>query len=230
MQSKNFEFLRPTWPELANLGGFAEVYSHTDPSGSLVKLRILGENVVKNVYSELNLPKTYQNSFLDLLSNDAFKTAVPRVISDKLNALRLHGNKAAHGDEISSQTASWLLKEAFDVARWLSVQFKKTTVADLPKFSPISSDLTHNKSAKLKREKREIYHKYAAKEAENKKLLEQLEALRQQKVSANASLGAARSKNVKSMSFVVNKTAKTFTPSNETLKKFATKLKMLQIF
>ena len=102
--------------ELANLGGFAEVYLHTDPSGSLVKLRILGENVVKNVYSELNLPKTYQNSFLDLLNNDAFKTAVPHIISDKLNALRLHGNKAAHGDEPSSQTASWLLKEAFDAA------------------------------------------------------------------------------------------------------------------
>ena len=197
MQSKNFEFLRPTWPELANLGGFAEVYLHTDPSGSLVKLRILGENVVKNVYSELNLPKTYQNSFLDLLSNDAFKTAVPQIILDKLNALRLHGNKAAHGDEPSSQTASWLLKEAFDVARWLSVQFKKTTVADLPKFSPISSDLTNNKSAKLKREKREIYQKYAAKEAENKKLLEQIEALRQQKISAKRALRAtARSKNV----------------------------------
>ena len=55
-------------------------------------------------------------------------------ISDKLNALRLHGNKAAHGDEPSSQTASWLLKEAFDVARWLSVQFKKTTVADPKNF------------------------------------------------------------------------------------------------
>ena len=175
MQSKNFEFLRPTWPELANLGGFAEVYLHTDPSGSLVKLRILGENVVKNIYSELNLPKTYQNSFLDLLSNDAFKTAVPQIILDKLNALRLHGLKAAHGDEPSSQTA-WLLKEAFDVARWLSVQFKKTTVANLPKFTPISSDLSNSKSAKLKREK-ELYQKYAAKEAENKKLLEQVESL-----------------------------------------------------
>ena len=87
MQSKNFEFLRPTWPELANLGGFAEVYLHTDPSGSLVKLRILGENLVKNVYSELNLPNPYQNSFLDLLSNDAFKTAVPRVISDKIKCI-----------------------------------------------------------------------------------------------------------------------------------------------
>ena len=30
MVSINFEFLRPTWPELAGLGGFAESYARPD--------------------------------------------------------------------------------------------------------------------------------------------------------------------------------------------------------
>jgi hypothetical protein len=32
MKSKNFEFLRPSFPELADLGGFAERYVFSDPA------------------------------------------------------------------------------------------------------------------------------------------------------------------------------------------------------
>jgi type I restriction enzyme R subunit len=31
MQSKNFEYLRPTWEDLADLGAFAEQYAIPDP-------------------------------------------------------------------------------------------------------------------------------------------------------------------------------------------------------
>jgi hypothetical protein len=31
MKSANFEILRDGWPELAELGGFAEAYAHPDP-------------------------------------------------------------------------------------------------------------------------------------------------------------------------------------------------------
>src|SRR5438270_447543 len=43
MISTNFEFLRPVWPELAGLGGFAESYARPDPVAALVKLRNFGE-------------------------------------------------------------------------------------------------------------------------------------------------------------------------------------------
>jgi type I restriction enzyme R subunit len=32
MRATNFEFLRPHFPELADLGGFAEHYARPDPS------------------------------------------------------------------------------------------------------------------------------------------------------------------------------------------------------
>ena len=44
MKSINFEFLRATRPELAEFGGFAEQYTHSDPPGALMKLRLFAEN------------------------------------------------------------------------------------------------------------------------------------------------------------------------------------------
>ena len=57
MKSVNFEILRPRWPELAELGGFAEAYAHADPASPLVKLRLYAENVTKDLYRDLRLPK-----------------------------------------------------------------------------------------------------------------------------------------------------------------------------
>ena len=50
MESRNFEFLRDTHPELADLGGFAEHYAHSDPSSALIKLRQFGENLVADFF------------------------------------------------------------------------------------------------------------------------------------------------------------------------------------
>ncbi len=43
MKSTNFEFLRDTWPELADLGAFAEQYAQVDPAGPLARMKILEE-------------------------------------------------------------------------------------------------------------------------------------------------------------------------------------------
>jgi type I restriction enzyme R subunit len=41
MRSTNFEFFRPSFSELADLGGFAECYTLSDPASALIKLRML---------------------------------------------------------------------------------------------------------------------------------------------------------------------------------------------
>src|SRR5258707_15550707 len=105
MKSQNFEMLRPLWPELSALGGFAEAYAHTDPASALVKLRLFGENLTKDIYKDLRLPKPDQATFADLLNNGSFVAITPKVVLDKLHALRLHGNKAAHGQPATSQGA-----------------------------------------------------------------------------------------------------------------------------
>ena len=86
MQSINFEFLKPNWPELAQLGGFAEAYAHDDPIGAITKLRIFCEQTVRYLHHKLRLPPLLRPNLIDLLDDSSFRDAVPTVV---LNILQL---------------------------------------------------------------------------------------------------------------------------------------------
>jgi len=184
MKSQNFEILRPNWPELAELGGFAEAYSHADPASALVKLRQFAENLTKDIYRDLRLPKPDQSTFLDLLKNESFSSITPKVVIDKLHAIRIHGNKAAHGEPATVASALWLLQEAFDLARWLFIQFGKGNASRIPPYAPPKTEDVNDTSGQLKREKRQVLEKLAAQEAQMDALLRELEAARQATIAA----------------------------------------------
>lgn len=176
MKSENFEFIRTKWPELASLGGFAEAYTHTDPASALVKLRLFAENMTKDIYRDLALPKPDQPTFVELLTNHSFKAITPKVVLDKLHALRIHGNKAAHGEPATSKSALWLLQEAYDLARWSFIQYAKGDLKSIPAYSaPTGQD---DSKGQLKREKKAILEKLAAQEAQMSELLKELDQVR----------------------------------------------------
>ena len=177
MKSENFEFIREDWPELASLGGFAEAYAHTDPASAMVKLRLFGESVTKGIYHELRLPKPVQPTFIDLLKNHAFSAVTPKVVLDKLHALRIYGNKAAHGEQIKSRTVSWLLREAHDLARWLRVQYGAGDSGSIPAFRKPGA-VSQASGTGYARERRRLLDKLAAQEAQMAALLSELEERR----------------------------------------------------
>ncbi len=111
LKSQNFEMLRSKWPELANLGALAEQYVHTDTESSLVKLRNFLELTVRWLYRTERLQQGYRSSIHDLIRDDTFQSIMPRPITMKMDALRIHGNRAAHGDKIKDADAQWLLKK-----------------------------------------------------------------------------------------------------------------------
>jgi type I restriction enzyme R subunit len=179
MRSVNFEILREGWPELAGLGGFAESYAHADPASALVKLRLFAENLTKDIYQALRLPKQDQPTFVDLLKNDAFVAITPKVVLDKLHALRMHGNKAAHGEPVRPQHALWLLKEAHDLARWMCVRYGQAKADQLPAFQQPATP-----GQAEERERRQVLEKLAAQEAQMDALLSELEEARSKASSA----------------------------------------------
>lgn len=184
MNSRNFEILRNAWPELAALGGFAEAYAYQDPVSALVKLRLFAENLTKDIYRDLGLPKPEHPTFVDLLSNQPFAAITPKVVLDKLHALRIHGNKAAHGEPATIRTALWLLQEAFDLGRWLFVQYGKGSPEAIPAFVKPSPEGGDDSKGQLKREKRQILERLAAQEAQMEALLLELENAREAVVAA----------------------------------------------
>ncbi|MBL3529483.1 MAG: DEAD/DEAH box helicase family protein [gamma proteobacterium endosymbiont of Lamellibrachia anaximandri] len=179
MQSQNFEYLRPHWPELASLCGFAEQYVQADPESAMVKLRAFAERSVTIVYGEVGLPRAPMSNFMELLSNHAFEGVTPKVIIDKLHAIRIHGNKAAHGDKVSLNSALWLLREAWDLGRWLYATYANGDTKTLPEFQQPSPP--QSPKNQYKKERKALLEQYAKQEAQMQALLAELEKEREKR-------------------------------------------------
>ncbi len=185
MKSVNFEFLRERRPELAALGGFAEHYAHPDPTSALVKLRTFAEQVVLGIYADLGLPRPVQAELIGLLNNDSFRAVVPGVILDKLHVLRIKGNKAAHGQSATSQVAIELLRDAFDLGRWLAVTYLGTQAISFPAFqAPTATISADDSKGQLKRDRKAALERLAAQESRMAELLLELEAERERSAVA----------------------------------------------
>lgn len=172
MESKNFEFLRAHQPELADLGGFAECYAHTDPAGALVKLRKFGEALVEGFLEHYQIPRLPKSNFLEMLRLLEQQNLLPSVILNKLHALRMEGNKAAHsiGDAVKPQISCWILREAFDLSKWVALSvYGASGVKSLEFVEP---------KAEKPIEKKALLKKLALQEASMQKLLAELEDAR----------------------------------------------------
>ncbi len=186
MQSINFEFLRPHWPELAALGGFAEAYAHGDPLGALAKLRTFCEQVAKDLHQRLRLPRLIRPNLIELLDDTAFKSAVPRVVVSKMHALRVEGNRAVHAGTGDTTTALRVLKDAHEVSRWLFVTYAGGVAADCPTF--VDPPQGGAEAVERRREKRAILERVAAQEAQLQQLLVEIEAQRERATQAEATI------------------------------------------
>ncbi len=176
MHSINFEFLRTKWPELAGLAGFAEAYAHSDPASALAKLRSFGEQMVLSIFHELRLPKLVRANLIDLLDDATFRASVPSVVVSKFHALRIEGNRAVHGNSGTTPAALRLLREAFDLGRWLFLTFKAGSTEQIQSFAEPPPGGAEG--VEKRREKRAILERITAQEAQMQKLLADLEAAR----------------------------------------------------
>lgn len=186
VESVNFEFLREKHPELADLGGFAERYAWTDPMGSLTKMRLFAEQIVKSIYAAKGFHCNPYDMFIDLLNNDEFRSTTPRVVLDKLGALRKYGNKGAHGDAqgIAATTSNWILKETYSIAQWFFITHSGGTLAETGAFTePPRPASVEEQKAERNRLKKQLEEQ----EEQMDLLIERLEKVRVQAEEAEKS-------------------------------------------
>ncbi|WP_284446560.1 DEAD/DEAH box helicase family protein [Fluviibacter phosphoraccumulans] len=177
IKSLNFEPLRPNYPELANMGGYAEHYAWSDAESALVKLRNFAERMVDVIYMRLRLPQAPQSTFVDLLKNDSFRMVADPLVQDKLHLMRRLGNRAAHGEDVTVSDALRCLREAWQLARWLHVSQLQGQVADFIDFvEPQQGGIDGR--AEIKRIAKKLEEDNAIKEARIREMLEELQALR----------------------------------------------------
>ncbi|WP_254911255.1 DEAD/DEAH box helicase family protein [Pseudoalteromonas sp. A601] len=176
-QSMNFEHIQSKWPELHQLAAFAEDYAITDPQSSLVKLRCFAEKVVGFLYKELRLPVFPNSNIFDKLTADDFTSAVPRLITDKLHAIRKSGNQAAHEGKVDQQQAIWILKESYFIASYLFMAYAGGTQQECPEFkAPEQKQPTNQSDAEFAKKNKQLTKQLAENQARLKRALDELEA------------------------------------------------------
>ncbi len=176
-QSMNFEHIRSQWPQLHQLGAFAEEYAIDDPQSSLVKLRCFAEQVVGYLYKELRLPVFPNSTIYDKLSSDDFTSVVPRLITDKLHAIRKSGNQAAHEGNVDQQQAIWILKESYFVACYLFMAYGNGKQAECPQFNvPEQKQPQSQDKVEFTKKNKQLAQMLSDNETRLKQALEELEA------------------------------------------------------
>ena len=190
LPSLNFEPLRASYPELADLAAHAEHYLHSDPESALVKLRSFAERIVDHVYTRMRLPQAPQSKFVDLLNNAGFAMLADRLVLEKFHLLRKLGNSAAHGEAIRPLDANRALHEAWQVGRWLHVAVIGGKADDFGAFQE-PPDGGIDSKAEIKREKKRLAAENAAKEEKIKAMLAELEALRASEKAMRDAINAA---------------------------------------
>jgi hypothetical protein len=135
MQSLNFEALRTHYPQLADLGGFAEQYVYSDPEGAVAKLRKFGETLTHAIYTHYRLPRSSETHF-ELLKTSTFESIVPHDILDRFHSVRRTGNTGIHASSppVTEGTALSRLKDAHDLGKWWAMLVLKSDIESLPAF------------------------------------------------------------------------------------------------
>lgn len=181
----NFEHLRPQWPDLAELGAFAETYAVSDPQSSMVKLRCYIEKIVGYVFGELHLPALPTDKLNDRLESNEFQQVVDKALLTKFHAIRIGGNKAAHEGYVNQHEAIWLVKEAYYIGVWLYVTIGGGSDEDLAEYQQLENMPRDDEGkAEFKRKNKQLQLKLAQNSAQLEQALKELQEVREAQMAA----------------------------------------------
>ena len=160
MPNKNFELLKNRWPQLYEHANFAEKYAHTDPHTAIIKLRCFAEQLVGILYRELNLPCERSDGFFEKLKSNIFIEVIDENIVEKLHAIRMLGNKAAHGRSVHSDDAFALVRDAYLIGQWMFKTYSGSTYESYPAYiEPCHPDIGLNALSQSNKELEEQLEK-----------------------------------------------------------------------
>ncbi|MFG0723886.1 AAA family ATPase [Pseudomonas sp. GLN_6] len=135
MVSDNFAPLKSRWPELYMHASLAERYVFADPHTAVIKLRCFAEVLVGVLYRDLSLPSEPSDGFFEKLKYPAFQEVVGDIVLQKLHALRMIGNKAAHGSLIDASVSIALIGDAYLIGQWLFKTYSGESADTYPPFT-----------------------------------------------------------------------------------------------
>lgn len=114
----NFEFLKDSFPVLANFGELSEKYLYTDSNSCLMKLGMIGETIVNLIFTYDKLPLPYDNTAVNRIDTLYREGLITHDLADILHALRKKRNLAVHENYASVEDGKALIQMAYSVTEW----------------------------------------------------------------------------------------------------------------
>lgn len=182
----NFLFLKTEFPEIFAEAVEAEKNTLTSPRFGGLLCRSALEKAVHWLYAnDSDLHEPYENKLASLISAPCFQEILKPSMYREINAIRINGNNAAHGKNVTQAEALASLKYLFRFTSFLSKYYSEQN-PDIPPFDEtlIPDGRLHEKSLKELQEKAAelaIQTEELQKErAEREKQAQQMELLRLQ--------------------------------------------------
>lgn len=146
----NFSFLELPFPSLANLGQLAEKYRESDPNSSIMKMGMLGENIVSMMMKFDRVQEPFENTAVKRIDALSREGLLPKDVQDILHLVRQARNKAAHQGWGDAETATQFLPVVHSLAGWFAQTYGPldleiptySTKQQLSESAPISEDKT----------------------------------------------------------------------------------------
>lgn len=114
----NFEFLKDSFPVLANFGELSEKYLYTDSNSCLMKLGMIGETIVNLIFTYYKLPLPYDNTAVNRIDTLYREGLITHDLADILHALRKKRNLAVHENYASVEDGKALIQMAYSLTEW----------------------------------------------------------------------------------------------------------------
>lgn len=114
----NFEFLKDSFPVLANFGELSEKYLYTDSNSCLMKLGMIGETIVNLIFTYDKLPLPYDNTAVNRIDTLYREGLITHDLADILHALRKKRNLAVHENYASVEDGKSLIQMAYSLTEW----------------------------------------------------------------------------------------------------------------
>lgn len=114
----NFEFLKDSFPVLANFGELSEKYLYTDSNSCLMKLGMIGETIINLIFTYDKLPLPYDNTAVNRIDTLYREGLITHDLADILHALRKKRNLAVHENYASVEDGKALIQMAYSLTEW----------------------------------------------------------------------------------------------------------------
>jgi len=184
--SSNFDFLAQHDALLLRLAHTAEASFVPDPNTTMVKLRQLGEALVKDIAARVGIEADPRSTPFQLLNDIHFKIGLDQNILDAFHEVRKLGNQATHDfTSRSHRDAKKTLRISWMLSTWYHITFGGEKAKGF-KRKPFVNPADPSERVRGLEERIQILEKSQQRKSERLKVAEALQAAQEEKAEAES--------------------------------------------